>query len=388
MNLVLKGIRMNKFDEIPQSVRVVGGIDTLYFFADVAGENYNKIYYELIVNEKFFEGFEFIGYSGKNTGFVGSWFVYKEKSDIKVNGKFLDVSLFRVGFKNPDKQKNVKNVYIQLYAEGIYYLGLENLLQYIDELFRSYGLEVSEYYVSRADINAFVNYDFSDIKKEMFKVPSRSVEIIENEEVEIKIDTKTKTFVTNKLETLYFGSRKSDINLKIYNKKKELMPNGMPNNTKFFVMLKYFETNGIDLLNGSVWNVEFSLKRKGLLSYGINTISDLLLKAGNVFKDLMSKYVFLGYDVNKIENYRKSKNLSKLLPHIIWTFISNSYDSYSVVPVKRVIKYYKADVNKNLVNRVALNISDLVHNTGLSVSDVLKLVLDTYRKFYQSQYIS
>jgi len=347
MNLVLKGIRMNKFDEIPQSVRIVGGIDTLYFFADVAGENYNKIYYELIVNGKFFEGFEFIGYSGKNTGFVGSWFVYKEKSDIKVNGKFLDVSLFRVGFKNPDKQKNVKNVYIQLYAEGIYYLGLENLLQYIDELFRSYGLEVSEYYVSRADINAFVNYDFSDIKKEMFKVPSRSVEIIENEEVEIKIDTKTKTFVTNKLETLYFGSRKSDINLKIYNKKKELMPNGMPNNTKFFVMLKYFETNGIDLLNGSVWNVEFSLKRKGLLSYGINTISDLLLKAGNVFKDLMSKYVFLGYDVNKIENYRKSKNLSKLLPHIIWTFISNSYDSYSVVPVKRVIKYYKADVNKN-----------------------------------------
>ncbi|RUM48491.1 MAG: hypothetical protein DSY86_10175, partial [Marinomonas sp.] len=58
----------------------------------------------------------------------------------------------------------VKNVYIQLYAEGIYYLGLENLLQYIDELFRSYGLEVSEYYVSIADINAFVNYDFSDIK--------------------------------------------------------------------------------------------------------------------------------------------------------------------------------------------------------------------------------
>jgi len=374
----------NKKDSIPQDVAVIGGIDTLYFFADISGDNYTKIYNELILKEQFYENFEFLGYSGKNTGFVGSWFVYKQKSNIQVNGKYLDVKLFRIGFKDPEKQKNVKNVYIQLYADGIYYMGLENLLQFIDELFIKYKFKVNEYYVSRADINAFVNYDFSDIKKEMFKVPSRSVEYIENEEIEVKLDTKTKTYVTDKLETLYFGSRSSDINLKIYNKKKELLGNGVSHtNSKFFIMVKYLKENGIDFFNSDVWNVEFSLKRKALLSYGINTLSDLFQKAGSVFNDLMSKYRFLGYDVGKIEKYRKSRNLSRLPSHSVWSLIDNAYNRYKVVPVKRVIKYYKSDINKYLINTISLNLNDLVHNTGLSLQEILHYVLEDYRELYQ-----
>jgi len=210
---------MNKkfSQEIPPTA--IGGIDTLYYFADISGDNYTKIYNEMILKEKFFEDFEFLGYSGKNTGFVGSWFKYSIPTNIRANGKLLNLTLFRVGFKNPDKQKNVKNVYIQLYAEGIYYYGLEDLLQFIDELFTSYGLVAKEY----------SNYDFSNIQKEMFKVPSRSTEIItnEDEDIQIKEDGKVKVYYTDKLETIYFGSRSSDINLKIYDKAKELKKNGL-----------------------------------------------------------------------------------------------------------------------------------------------------------------
>jgi hypothetical protein len=363
---------MSDLGNIPQDVRVIGGIDTLYYFADISGENYNKIYDELISNEKFFPGFEFLGYSGKSTGFVGSWFDYKEKGKYTYNGKKLDIRLFRVGFKSPYKQMNVKNVYIQLYAEGIYYLGLENLIQFVEEKFAEFGLFADEYYVSRADINAFVNYDFSKINYSMFKVPSRAKESIRN----LEFDTKTKEYTGNaRLETLYFGSKSSDINLKIYDKKKELFTNGIPASAKALVMLTYFLKNGINLPNDDVWNIEFSLKRRGLKSYGIDTIQDLLNKAGNVFKDLMTKYVFLGYDVKKIESYRKSKNLSRLSPHSIWEVIREGYNRYDIVPVQRIIKYYKSNVNEVLLQKIRVNLNDLSNNLEIPLKDVVDLVL-------------
>ena len=357
--------------------KAVGGIDTLYYFADISNENYSKIYQDMILKEKFFDGFEFLGYSGKNTGFVGSWFKYSVPTNIKFNGKIVNVDLFRVGFKNPDKQKNVKNVYIQLYAEGIYYYGLEDLLQFIDELFISYGLAPSGYYVSRADINIFTDYDFSNIQKEMFKVPSRSVEIITDEYL-VKEDGKANVFFTDKLETIYLGSRSSDIYLKIYDKFRELSKNDTLGK-KFLLMYSYLKENGLD--NTTLWNVEFSLKRKGLLSYGVDTLDDLLQKAGSIFKDLMSKYVFLGYNVDKIQSYRKSKNLSRLSPHWVWDYLRNAYNRFDVVPVKREIKKYRSNSIDKLIEKIAVNISDVEYNAQLSFNDVVNLVLMYRRKF-------
>ena len=357
--------------------KAVGGIDTLYYFADISNENYSKIYQDMILKEKFFDGFEFLGYSGKNTGFVGSWFKYSVPTNIKVNGKIVNVDLFRVGFKNPDKQKNVKNVYIQLYAEGIYYYGLEDLLQFIDELFISYGLTPSGYYVSRADINIFTDYDFSNIQKEMFKVPSRSVEIITDEYL-VKEDGKANVFFTDKLETIYLGSRSSDIYLKIYDKFRELSKNDTLGK-KFLLMYSYLKENGLD--NTTLWNVEFSLNRKGLLSYGVDTLDDLLQKAGSIFKDLMTKYVFLGYDVEKIENYRKTKHLSRLSPHWVWDYLRNSYNRFDVIPVKREIKKYRSNSIDKLIEKIAVNISDVEYNAQLSFNDVVNLVLMYRRKF-------
>ncbi len=366
--------KMTDFSNLGNPPKAVGGIDTLYYFADITGDNYNKIYYEKIVNGEFFDGFEFLGYSGKNTGFVGSWFKYSIPTNIKVNGKILDVTLFRVGFKNPDKQKNVKNVYIQLYAEGIYYYGLEDLLQFIDELFSSYGLISNGYYVSRADINIFTNYDFSNIQKEMFKVPSRSTEVTYGGS-----DDKFTVYTTDRLETIYFGSRSSDIFLKIYDKGRELLQGRDKSYHKFFLMNSYLKENGLD--TDCLWNIEFSLKRKGLLSYGVNTIEHLLQKAGSIFKDLMTKYLFLGYDVEKIENYRKMKHLSRLSAYWVWDYLRNAYNRFDVVPVKREIKKYCSNTIDKLIERIAVNISDVEYNADISFDDVVQLVLLYRRKF-------
>ena len=83
----------NKVEEC----RVLGGIDTLNFFVDTArSELYHKIW-SLVLNEQFIrENYSFLSYSGKTSGFVGAWFSYRRNA----------VPLFRVGFKDPSKQKN------------------------------------------------------------------------------------------------------------------------------------------------------------------------------------------------------------------------------------------------------------------------------------------
>ena len=54
------------------------------------------------------------------------------------------IPLFRIGFKNPDKQKQVKNVFVQFEASGIYSLGFYGLLEYVKmELSTLLGYEVT-----------------------------------------------------------------------------------------------------------------------------------------------------------------------------------------------------------------------------------------------------
>ena len=84
-----------------------------------------------------------------------------------------NTSFRRIGFKNPDKQKQVKNVFVQFEASGIYSLGFYGLLEYVKmELSTLLGYEVTNdnLFPSRVDLNAFVDgFDFGAISKEMFR---------------------------------------------------------------------------------------------------------------------------------------------------------------------------------------------------------------------------
>jgi len=93
----------------------------------------------------------------------------------------------------------------------------------------------------------------------------------------------------------------------------------------------------------------------------------------------MSKYVFLGYDVEKIESYRKSRNLSRLSPYFIWDFLKNSYNRYDSVPVKREIKKYSSNSIEKLIEKIAVNISDVEYNAQIFFDDVIQMV-SAYRR--------
>jgi len=107
----------------------------------------------------------------------------------------------------------------------------------------------------------------------------------------------------------------------------------------------------------------------------------ILQRAGSIFKDLITKYVFLGYDVDKIESYRKSKNLSRLSPYWVWDYLRNSYNRYDVVPVKRVIKKYRSNSIEKLIEKIAVNITDVEYNANVSFDDVIIMVNEYLQKF-------
>ena len=96
------------------------------------------------------ENTEFLGYSGKESGFVGTWF----RVDFSGSEEF-PIPLFKVGFKSGDKQKNVNNIYVQLLGSGIYFLGFLEVLKYAQKWFTSLlGVNVSlEHFINSRVLN-------------------------------------------------------------------------------------------------------------------------------------------------------------------------------------------------------------------------------------------
>ena len=107
-------------------------------------------------------------------------------------------------------------------------------------------------------------------------------------------------------------------------------------------MVKRYFLLSNDLKSEHLWNLEFTIKKEVLSQYGVLTVSHLLLLADSIFRDLMSRTVFLGYDLEKIGAYRKSKHISRLPPHEIWSKIADNYKFCNYdVDVQRVYKEYK-----------------------------------------------
>lgn len=333
---IVKGRSKENFEECT----ILGGIDTLYCFLDVIGLAPKELYQNLwnSVNNGTFsrENYKHLGFSGKKNGFIGAWYSYVGREGIP---------LFRVGFKDPDKQKQVKNIFIQFEASGIYSLGFHNLLNFICSEFSDMlncDVTSSNLYTSRVDLNAFIDgYDFSTLDADMFRHSFKGSESIKAECIEYddEIEELESFEFRNRrgIETLYLGSRSSPIRMKIYDKLKEL---NIKNNDVASCVKRYFlYSNG--LRSDHVWNLEFTLKREVLEQYGVTTVSHLLILADSIFKDLMSRTVFLGYDLETIQKHRKLKHISRLPPHAIWTKIASSYKFCGYdVDVERVYKEY------------------------------------------------
>jgi len=90
---------------------------------------------------------------------------YFVKTNEAYDDLFLDI--IKIGFKDKEKNIRLHNIQVQLQGIGIYTIGLKPLLKYInDELLKDIRDDLLP--VTRADINCFVNYDFSFIDKTMF----------------------------------------------------------------------------------------------------------------------------------------------------------------------------------------------------------------------------
>jgi len=152
-----------------EECQILAGIDTLYFFIDtVLGSAPMKLYQNLwdsvILGTFKRENYDFINFSGKNSGWVGGWYFYYGADK---------TPLFKVGFKDPNKQKQLKNIWVQLLGSGIYSMGFFPLVDLVKKEFSSllgYQFTNENFYPSRVDLNVFVDgFDFSDITEFNFR---------------------------------------------------------------------------------------------------------------------------------------------------------------------------------------------------------------------------
>lgn len=192
--------------------QILGGIDTLYCFLDVIEsapkELYQTLWNSINVGSFSREHYHHLGFSGKKNGFIGSWYSYIGRDAIP---------LFRVGFKDPSKQKQVKNICIQFEASGIYSLGFHALLNFVKvEFSHLLGFDVSNdnLFTSRVDLNAFIDgYDFSFIDADMFRHSFKGSKSIKDECLDEDC-TELESFEYRSrrgIETLYLGSRSSPL---------------------------------------------------------------------------------------------------------------------------------------------------------------------------------
>lgn len=323
-----------------KTIKMLHGIDSLYYFCE-SNENYDDLFLEILDQIESIKGqFERqeiqyenndinirindipLSHLGKAEGFY--WF-----KDIN--------SFFKIGFKDRLKNQGLNNIRVQLQGIGIYTVGIKSLIDFInDVLLRHYT--TGYYPITRADLNCFIQYDFSFVTKEMFVTRKRKYATVS------EIGSATTT------QTIYVG--REPFKLRLYNKKEELKKSN-----KKDLMYEYFANNDFDLEN-DIFNVEFEMHRTHLRQYNITTVEELLTNAENLFKDSMNqiKLVDLSNITAKdIENNSKSR--ANILP--IWEHIHDEYklDDFLQVTlplqrVKRVVSVY--DDNKFKLEYVAL----------------------------------
>lgn len=334
------------------SIKAVGGVDTLYFFSDVTGELYHNFFFSEIDDlekgsvlrysfdnsygyDEFYQ-LEYLGYSGTSNSFIGHWFHFYIKSER------CYVLIARIGFKNPKKQHNVLNCFVQLEGSSIYTFGVLKSTSFIfDFLNTKFNTSVgySNSQVTRVDVNAFINYDFSNINKQNFRTClSRHG------------DNAGETYEfgnRGNVETITFGKRGSCVYFKLYNKLLELRQKVSSSSfIKAYYLACNFDIPYDEILkyqpDYDVWNLEFSFNREIIKQFNLYTLDNVLNSVVSLFKYGMDYVVFLGYDTAMIQKKRDNNKQHLLKPYELWSYIKEnaSFNTYEFSDdyINRVIK--------------------------------------------------
>ncbi|MGE4457306.1 MAG: hypothetical protein AB7E13_10235 [Arcobacteraceae bacterium] len=288
------------------------GIDTLYYFAQ-SGAGYDRFFENLLdqIDDKK-ATFKALNYAYNDDDII----VTINTIDLKLSGTGRDGFLwfshefFRIGFKDSEKAQNIHNIRVQLNAIGIYTLGIESLIQYVNtKLLEGILINPNYFPVTRIDVNMFVQHNFNYLHKNMIlsKKKNHSANITERSS-------------GYELETYYVG--KKPFLLRIYNKLKELQN---ASEIKRELMYNHFRINGLEI-DKPIFNVEFEFHREFLTQYGIDTIADALARSKSLFT--LGCELVRVLDISTLTNEQiASSNRKRADTLPIWDFIKNNYDN-------------------------------------------------------------
>jgi len=210
---------------------------------------------------------------------------------------------FKIGFKDHTKNRRLHNIRVQLLGEGIYTVGIKPLIDYIDNMLGEYTNK--SHPVTRADINCFIEYDFSWVTKNMFATRKKTYSVI------------TEMGNVNKIETIYVG--RNPFKLRLYNKSVE-----MAKSKKADLMREFFLNHDFDMKK-TIFNIEFEMHRAHLKAYNISTIEDVLSNANNLFKRSMEDIRLIdSSEVTQTDIKHKNKHRASTIP--IWNYIKENFD--------------------------------------------------------------
>ncbi len=309
-------------------IKLLSGIDSLYYFCQ-SNKNYPELFEEILDQIEEIKGkFEKLYLEYENSDIN----ITIEDTTLNYLGKaegfywFRDLNEFyKIGFKDTTKNQLLQDIRVQLQANGIYIIGIKNLLKIInDELLSKY---ISDYLpITRADLNCFIQYDFSFITRDMFVTRKRQYSTI------------SEIGNSKSLQTIYIG--KEPFKLRLYNKTLE-----MKKSKKESLMMDYFIHNGFNEKD-IIFNVEFQLNRQHLRLFSIDSVNDLLSNAKSLFRASMDEIRLVDLDsISKSTAKSNNKNRATTLP--IWEHIKNSYDikeflqaDKQIVRIKRKVSLY------------------------------------------------
>ena len=98
-----------------------------------------------------------------------------EKESIINENKDLN-EFFRIGFKDRYKNRGLNDIRVQLQGNGIYTFGINSIIELLKDSLKEV---ISDYIpITRADLNCFIQYDFSFVKKDMFSTRKRQYSTI------------------------------------------------------------------------------------------------------------------------------------------------------------------------------------------------------------------
>jgi len=287
-----------------EDLKVSCGIDTLYYYYDIDLTNYIEFYNEIQENIKnnIFK-FDILDFLGNASGY--SWYKFSDN----------EITIARIGFKNYNKQRHIKDIYVQLDGSSIYYYGLENTIKKVDNYLTKF-LTIKSSHVSRIDLNIFTNTSFADLDTNWISTRSKS---------ESQIFT---ILNGKKIETIYFGKRANGKVLRIYNKIQEIKSDldSQKNNILMNKLQKenLLPTDLFKLDDTILWNIELELHRKFLKkNYSIDTLEDMFKNVYSIWQQETERFKIL-YKQKKYQSYLKSdKNKIPELP--IWLELKRSY---------------------------------------------------------------